>query len=113
DAFKESWSVTKPHLWTYVLWVLLVMVVAYAGSILVIGSIATVPIAFLMIMLSYRDAVGIPGALPPATAGAIAAQAGGAPPVGHYGAAGPPMAAANCPACGRPVAAGAVACPAC
>ena len=111
DALRTSWEVTKPQMWMYLLWHLLLIILASIGSYACyIGAAATLPIYVLAMMISYRDVIGLPGALPPLAA----RQAPAAPqPVGNYGPAGPPVAVAPCPSCGRPVAAGAVVCPYC
>lgn len=57
-ALRESVRLTTPHLLGYSLWVLLVYVTQYVGSIVVCGVIATMPLAILMWMAAYRDAVG-------------------------------------------------------
>jgi len=107
-AFRESWEITKPHMWMYLLWAILISLVMSAGSLVICGVIATLPLSILMWMISYRDAVGIPGAVSTfGTAGVYQ----GAPTA--YGPAGPPTAAGRCPQCGSVVAAGAVVCPEC
>jgi len=106
EAFRQSAAVTRPHIAMYILWAVLILVVAYAGSIVLVGAVATVPIGVLMWMVSYRDVFGLPGALPPALAQS-AAVPGGYSPRGYL----PPT--RRCPHCERPVEATARACPAC
>jgi len=107
DAFRTSWEVTRPHLWSYVGWAFLIFVVYMMGAYTGCGAVATMPIALLMMMVSYRDVFERPAGFMPDTA-----QGTVAPPV-YYGPAGPPAAGGSCPACGRLVAAGAVVCTSC
>jgi hypothetical protein len=86
EALRTSFEVTKPHMWMYLVWFLLYGLVVSAGSAVGFGMIATFPIGHLMLMISYRDVFGIPGAIPTTTAG-IPGQ-----PVGGYGAPVPPQA---------------------
>ncbi|HTE20893.1 MAG TPA: hypothetical protein VK689_21215 [Armatimonadota bacterium] len=111
EALRTSWETTKPHMWMYLLWHLLVMIISSVGTYACyVGVAVTLPIAVLALVIAYRDVIGIPGALPPLNA----RQSPAAPqPMGNYGPAGPPVAAAPCPSCGRGVAAGAVVCPSC
>ena len=82
DSLRTSWEATRPHMWMYLVWFLLYALIISAGSIIAIGVLATYPIGHLMIMVSYRDVFGIPGAVPPVTAGMVGQ------PVGGYGAPG-------------------------
>jgi hypothetical protein len=106
DAFRISLETTKPYLWSYVGWGLLMMLVYFAGAMVGCGIIVALPLMMLMLMVSYRDvfegrqpvAYGVPGMATPST---------------YYGPAGAPAVGGTCPSCGRVVAAGAVVCPAC
>ena len=110
EALRESWDVTKPHMWMYAVWYLVITLIGSVGSYLCyIGMAATWPIYILGVMISYRDAIGIPGALPSPRAQALAVPYTG----GYHGPAGPPVVGGRCPACGTAVAAGAVTCPNC
>ncbi len=110
DALRKSWEVTRPNLWMFTLWYFLISLIGGLGTYACyIGLIATLPIYSIGLMVAYRDTVGLPGALPPAAAVPVVPPA----PVVDYGAGGPPVLSARCPACGRPVAAGAVLCPHC
>jgi hypothetical protein len=73
-------------MWMYLVWFLLYALVVSAGSVVGFGVIATLPIGHLMLMISYRDVFGIPGAVPTVAPG-MAGQ-----PVGGYGAPIPPQA---------------------
>jgi hypothetical protein len=86
EALRTSMEATKPYMWMYLVWYLLYALVVSAGSIVGFGVIATFPIGHLMLMISYRDVFGIPGAVPTVMAG-IPGQ-----PVGPYGASMPPQA---------------------
>jgi uncharacterized membrane protein len=86
EAMKTSWDTVKPHVWMYLVWLLLVGLIAGAGGAIGIGYLATYPIAHLMMVISYRDVFGIPGAVPTAAPG-MPGQ-----PVGGYGAPVPPQA---------------------
>jgi hypothetical protein len=105
EAFRESSAITRPHIAMYILWAMLILVVLYAGGMIVIGTVATLPIAVLMWVVSYRDASGLPGAVtaaPPATA----------PVTGYI----PDRTAAvprRCPHCERAVDIAAQTCPSC
>lgn len=104
EAFRQSGAATRPHLALYILWAVLIGVVFYAGSVLFIGVVATLPLAVLMWMISYRDTFGLPGALP----------APGAPPASpQHPSHVPPTTLRRCPRCERPVSATASACTAC
>jgi hypothetical protein len=109
EALQRSWEVTKPNMWMWTLWFLLLYLIIGVGGSTCVGYVAVLPIFCIALMIAYRDAIGLPGALP--AAGAIPVV----PPqqFAQYGPAGPPVAAGTCPACGRAVAAGAVQCPFC
>jgi hypothetical protein len=107
EAFRQSGAVTRPHLGMYILWSVVMVLMLYAGSIVGIGMIVTLPITILMWMVSYRDAVGLPGALPAAVAQRPAPYGAGAEP--RWAA----TATRTCPSCQRPVEPGAQNCPAC
>lgn len=112
EAMQRSWETTRPHLLMYILWAFLVSLIASLGVYVCgVGLLVTMPIAMIAQMVAYRDVVGLPGALPGRAAAAGVPQY--APPPVNYGPAGPPVVGGQCPACGRPVAAGAVRCPAC
>ncbi|HEU4753150.1 MAG TPA: hypothetical protein VFU47_08575, partial [Armatimonadota bacterium] len=107
EAIGKSWEATKPHMWMYLVWYLLIsLILSLGASVCYIGMVATIPIYSIAMMVAYRDVFGIPGAVAPAAAVPIV-------PTASYGPAGPPVAASACPACHRPVAAGAVVCPYC
>lgn len=110
DAMRESWYATKPHMWMWVLWVFVINLVGSAGAAAaIIGVAATYPIYVIATMIAYRDTIGIAGAVAPASAVPTVPMTPGT----NYGPAGAPIATARCPACERPVAAGAVMCPHC
>ena len=114
EALSRSWNATKPFLWMNVLWYILCFVISSLGGLAGCGMIATLPIAILMLMIGYRDTIGIPGAIPPGGVGIPQQQpVYGAQYGAQYGPAGPPAAGGACPACGRGVAYGAVVCPYC
>ncbi|MGV3719572.1 MAG: hypothetical protein ACO1SX_01580 [Actinomycetota bacterium] len=106
DAFRTSFNVTRPHMWSYLGWALLIMLVYMVGGSTGCGALVSLPLAIIMMMVSYRDAFERPAGFTPAP------QVQATPPV-YYGPAGPPAAGGSCPACGRMVAAGAVVCTAC
>jgi uncharacterized membrane protein len=106
EAMQKSWEATKPHMWMYLVWyLLLVLIMSVGSSLCYIGMIASVPIYTIALMIAYRDVFGIPGAIGPESAAPVA--------MGYYGPAGPPTPAASCRACGQLLAAGAVVCPQC
>ncbi len=113
DAMRRSWAVVRPHMWMYLLWVFVIGMIGGVGAqFCLIGAAVTLPIYFIATMVSYRDAIGLPGALPPM----LNKPQPAAPVQGAsytYGPAGAPMAGAPCPNCGRALAVGAVICPAC
>lgn len=107
EAFRQSGEVTRPHLGMYALWTVVIIAMLYAGSIVGIGMIITFPISIIMLMVSYRDAVGLPGAVP-------AAITRRPPPFDPN--AGPRWGSPGirtCPRCQQPVTPGAQVCPAC
>lgn len=106
DAFRQSVAATKPHLGTYILWAVLVYLVFYAGSMVAVGIAATLPLAILMWVVSYRDTFGMEGALPPAVShpAGMPSAAFGARTEG---------AVRRCPHCQQPVTTPAISCPAC
>lgn len=107
EAFRESGAITRPHIMMYILWAALILVVVYAGSMVVIGTAATLPIAVLMWVVSYRDAVGLPGTVSPAAARPAAPTMAGYMPGWATGA------PRRCPQCERPLDPAAQICPAC
>jgi zinc ribbon protein len=110
EAMRRSWEVTRPHMWMYLLWYLLIGLIGGLGfNFCIVGAAATMPIYTLAMMVAYRDVIGIPGAVTPAATYPAAPY----PASGPHGPAGPPVAAVPCPRCGRPIAAGAVVCPSC
>ncbi len=77
-ACRESMRVVGGNLWMYVLWVLLIVFVINAGGLATcgLGMLATLPIGVLMLVVGYRDAIGLAGEI-----GAVVghAEAGNAP----------------------------------
>lgn len=106
EALGRSWETTKPYLRAYVGWALIIALVYGVGGSTGCGVVATMPIAILMMMVSYRDVFEQPAAF-------TAVPQGPATPPVYYGPAGAPTVGGNCPSCGRVVAAGAVVCPSC
>lgn len=96
EALRTSFEVTKPHMWMYLVWFLLYVLVVSAGSVVGFGVIATLPIGHLMLMIAYRDVFGIPGAVPTVAQGMAGQPVGGygappqAPPASPYGSPPPP-----------------------
>jgi uncharacterized membrane protein len=67
DAIGTSWRVTKPYIWLYLLWFILIALIgSIGGYACLIGFAITWPIFILCLMVAYRDVIGIPGALPAA-----------------------------------------------
>lgn len=98
EAFRRSWRATRGHTMMHVIWVILWLVILNAGSAVLVGTAATVPLALLMATLSCRDELGLPTAAGTDRssrrlgAGAVCGACGG--PV--------PPRAPVCPACGTP-----------
>jgi hypothetical protein len=84
DALRVSWDTVKPHVWSYLLWLLLI------GLIAGLAGFITMPLAFLMIMVAYRDAFGLPGAVPTTTQGIPGQPYGYGAPVPPQTPPGPP-----------------------
>jgi hypothetical protein len=111
-AMQRSWEATRPHMWMYLLFTFLIAMISGLGAnFCLVGMAVTMPIYSIALMVAYRDVFGIEGARVPA---AFPGQVPGAAPVmGAYGPGGAPMMGGYCPQCRRPIAAGAVMCPAC
>lgn len=107
EAFRESTAATRPHLATFILWTVLMYLVYSAGSVIaVIGVVASLPLAILMWVVSYRDTFGLPGAVPAAVFRPAGMPAATYAPEGAY-------ATRRCPRCGGVAAPNAAACPTC
>ena len=115
DAIRRSWEAVRPHMWMYLLWIFLLGMIAGVGAqFCLVGAAATLPIYFIAMMISYRDAIGLPGALPPAVSRPQASpQQVPTYASTEYGPGGAPVAGPPCPNCSRPLAVGAVICPHC
>jgi uncharacterized membrane protein len=57
EACGASIRLTRPYLWTYALWWLLVEFIVAAGGVLCVGYVATIPIGALMLAVSYHETV--------------------------------------------------------
>jgi hypothetical protein len=103
EAMGKSWEITKPHLWLYLVWFLVIYLIGGIGvSFCILGMAGTYPLCILAQMVAYRDVIGIPGALPsPGTQAAV------------YVPAGTPPGVSRCATCGWMVAANAAVCPHC
>ena len=107
NALSRSWEVTKPYMWWYVLWQIVIGMISSIGmQLLGLGW----PLLAIGQMVAYKNAVGMAGALPGYGGQMVAQQQF---PQREYGAAGAPVAGYACPRCHRQLAVGAVACPFC
>lgn len=58
-GLRESWRITGGHPGLYLVWTLLLYLTAGAGMVVIVGTVVTLPLAVLMLMVGYRDAVGL------------------------------------------------------
>lgn len=63
DAMQRSFATTRPHIWMYGLFAIVVAIVGMAGQYACcVGALVTYPLQFLIMATAYRDVFGVKGA---------------------------------------------------
>jgi hypothetical protein len=109
EAMRASMEATKGNLFMFILFFLLVQLIASAGSYLCyVGMLASYPLMFTIHAIAFRDTFGVDGARVFSTAPAPPSSVYAPPQAPGY-----PPAQINCARCGNLIPSTAGFCPAC